>query len=536
MGVLEKTEEYMEKETVKQSSYPRVSPYLQMGRLPRLEAWFNIIAWSGFVAYFCYSTYWASQEYVLKTRSPYLVPGYSFLGRMRDESNGEWEFMRGWSKIIWPWFSIHIVLSLITRRIAFEYRFYILAQYGAVIVLYLMGYMAVLFLTVQCLVMFLVATVFRSALAVWAASGGFLVFLNTNRFIEYLLTISGMSTDEPTHYYLILYALLHTNTCYTSFCLEQCKHLQESEGKGEKARGRGFSFIDMLVYIFYLPVLFSGPLMTYDQFLLQTTLPRQPWTKSKVVNIVKDCLRVAFWILFIEITLHYFYFSALMSDPEVMDRLPRWALVGVGYCCGQFFMVKYVVVFGLPKVMTEFDQIKSADRPKCISRIYLYSEMWKKFDVGLYHFIKRHIYVPVGGSRHGLLRQIIASFLCFVFVFMWHGMDYGILIWTILNYLGILLEAMASQVTAIPSVKAFERRLLSPTNSRRLRAFVTIPSFAMSIFAIFVFFGGAEVAPIYYNKIACYGPAIVAVTAVLYTYIQSSVEIAIFEAEKGKQN
>ena len=27
----------------------------------------------------------------------------------------------------------------------------------------------------------------------------------------------------------------------------------------------------------------------------------------------------------------------------------------------------------------------------------------------------------------------------------------------------------------------------------------------MSIFAIFVFFGGAEVAPIYYNKIACYG-------------------------------
>ncbi|KAK2175409.1 hypothetical protein NP493_734g02048 [Ridgeia piscesae] len=497
MGVLEKTEEYMEKETVKQSSHPRVSPYLQMGRLPRLEAWFNIIAWSGFVAYFCYSTYWASQEYVLKTRSPYLVPGYSFLGRIR-------------------------------------YRFYILAQYGAVIVLYLMGYMAVLFLTVQCLVMFLVATVFRSALAVWAASGGFLVFLNTNRFIEYLINISGMSIDEPTQYYLILYALMTTNIRYTSFCLEQCKW--GSEGKGEKARRRGFSFIDMLVYIFYLPVLFTGPLMTYDQFLLQTTLPRQPWTKSKVVNIVKDSLRVAFWILFIEITLHYFYFSALMSDPEVMDRLPRWALVGVGYCCGQFIMIKYVVIFGLPIIMTKFDQIKLADRPKCLSRIYLYSEIWKNFDVGLYRFMKRHIYVPVGGSRHGLLRQIIASFLCFVFIFVWHGMNYGILIWTILNYLGILLEAMASQVSTIPSVKAFERRLLSPTNSRRMRAFVTIPSFAMSIFSGFVFFGGAEVGPIYYNKIACYGPGIVAVIVVLYTSIQSSIEIAIFEAEKMKQN
>ena len=32
------------------------------------------------------------------------------------------------------------------------------------------------------------------------------------------------------------------------------------------------------------------------------------------------------------------------------------------------------------------------------------------------------------------------------------------------------------------------------------------------------------------------GPAIVAVFAVLYTYIQSSIEIAIFEARKVKQN
>jgi len=99
------------------------------------------------------------------------------------------------------------------------------------------------------------------------------------------------------------------------------------------------------------------------------------------MNIVKDSLRIAFWTLFIEITLHYFYFSALMSDPGVMNSLPRWALVGVGYCCGQFFMVKYVVIFGLPKVMTEFDQIKLVDRPKCISRIYLYSDMWKLVSV-----------------------------------------------------------------------------------------------------------------------------------------------------------
>ena len=59
MGVSKKTEK--KKETSKQSSHSPGSPYLQVARLPRLEAWFNIIAWSGFVAYLCYSAYRASQ-------------------------------------------------------------------------------------------------------------------------------------------------------------------------------------------------------------------------------------------------------------------------------------------------------------------------------------------------------------------------------------------------------------------------------------------------------------------------------------------
>ena len=95
------------------------------------------------------------------------------------------------------------------------------------------------------------------------------------------------------------------------------------------------------------------------------------------MKIIKDVVRISFWALFIEVILHYFYFNAMMHDRSLLRRLPRWALVGVGYCHGQFFMVKYLVIFGIPAVLTQFDNIKSAERPKCISRIYLYSEMWK---------------------------------------------------------------------------------------------------------------------------------------------------------------
>ena len=61
MEVSEKGDGRLEKETAKQSSLPPVSPYLQMGRLPRVEAWLNHIAWSGFAGYWCLNAYWASQ-------------------------------------------------------------------------------------------------------------------------------------------------------------------------------------------------------------------------------------------------------------------------------------------------------------------------------------------------------------------------------------------------------------------------------------------------------------------------------------------
>ena len=79
------------------------------------------------------------------------------------------------------------------------------------------------------------------------------------------------SGNVTVQYFLLIYALSMTNIRYTSFCLEHCHHLRSSEGKGRQDKGQGFSFLDMFVYIFYFPVFFSGPLMTYDQFYLQVS-------------------------------------------------------------------------------------------------------------------------------------------------------------------------------------------------------------------------------------------------------------------------
>ena len=73
-----------------------------------------------------------------------------------------------------------------------------------------------------------------------------------------------------------------------------------------------------------------------------------------------------------------------------------------------------------------------------------------------YTFICRYIYVPCGGSRAGLHRQIIASLICFMYIFYWHGAEFYILMWIVLNYIGVSLEKVGSVLCSIPIVKYLE--------------------------------------------------------------------------------
>ena len=68
----------------------------------------------------------------------------------------------------------------------------------------------------------------------------------------------------------------------------------------------------------------------------------------------------------------------------------------------------------------------------------------------------RHIYIPLGGSRHGPLWQFLAAVACFSFTCFWHGaLDY-ILAWTAFNLVIVGGEALAYYVVDKPQVKEFE--------------------------------------------------------------------------------
>jgi hypothetical protein len=58
----------------------------------------------------------------------------------------------------------------------------------------------------------------------------------------------------------------------------------------------------------------------------------------------------------------------------------------------------------------------------------------------------RYIYVPIMGDGRGVLPQLFAATMCFSFVYLWHGIMPHVLIWSFLNYFGVVIEAIAKAI------------------------------------------------------------------------------------------
>lgn len=68
----------------------------------------------------------------------------------------------------------------------------------------------------------------------------------------------------------------------------------------------------------------------------------------------------------------------------------------------------------------------------------------------------RYIYIPLGGSRKGILRQLLGSAVCFAFIFWWHGAEWYLLYWCMANFVGICLETGGRLFSQLPRVVHWE--------------------------------------------------------------------------------
>ncbi|XP_023708120.1 protein-cysteine N-palmitoyltransferase Rasp isoform X3 [Cryptotermes secundus] len=294
-------------------------------------------------------------------------------------------------------------------------------------------------------------------------------------------------------------------------------------------------FVMMLGYCFYFPMLFLGPLVLYQEFEAGVLKPYAPWTLKRVKTFLLNVVRYSWWMLFLELFLHFIYVGALQMDVWYVTRLGAWAHYGMGYSMGVMFQMKYVITYGLSCTVARAEQIQTPNHPKCIGRIHLYSDMWRHFDQGLYFFLRKYIYIPMLGERPSFAVRLLASFTCFTFVYAWHRIHMFVLVWSVLNYLGVTIEAFSKAIASTTHYHKYEKYLFStPQNIRRFHALIATPLFMMSALSNFYFFAGMSVGNQFVRRLF-EGSLQENSTLFLFCYCCSQVSIEVKNWEQRKE-
>ncbi len=189
-------------------------------------------------------------------------------------------------------------------------------------------------------------------------------------------------------------------------------------------------FIALAAYVTLFPQLIAGPIVRYSDVMDQLEM-RKTQAEQVTEGIRRFIIGLGKKILLANQVA--VVWTAVSSSGEI-GVLTAW----MGALCFTFqiyfdFSGYSDMAIGLGKIFG-FDYLENFNYPYISSSI---TEFWRRWHMSLSSWFKEYLYVPLGGNRKGLTRQIINIAIVWALTGLWHGASWNFLLWGV--YYGILL-------------------------------------------------------------------------------------------------
>lgn len=194
--------------------------------------------------------------------------------------------------------------------------------------------------------------------------------------------------------------------------------------------------VDYALYVSFFPQLVAGPIVRAETFLPQCVVPRRATAEE-----VAWGLALFIFGLFMKMVLADTFFApaaeALFTATGPVHVVDAWG--GTLAFAGQIlcdFSGYSLCAIGIAAALG-FQLPDNFFRPYAAVG---FSDFWRRWHISLSTWLRDYLYIPLGGSRHGLAKTAFALTLTMWLGGLWHGAAWTFLAWGALHGAYLSLE------------------------------------------------------------------------------------------------
>lgn len=188
------------------------------------------------------------------------------------------------------------------------------------------------------------------------------------------------------------------------------------------------NFFRYALFVSFFPQLVAGPIERSKNLLKQLAVPQ----KFSYEN-AREGLLLMIWGYFLKMVIAdraAIFVDAIYADTYLYQGLYMIVaniLFAVQIYCD--FAGYSIIAMGAAKVLG-IQLMENFQSPYLSESV---SEFWRRWHISLTSWFKDYLYIPLGGSRKGLLRKHINRIIVFLVSGLWHGAEWSFVVWGGLN-------------------------------------------------------------------------------------------------------
>ena len=208
------------------------------------------------------------------------------------------------------------------------------------------------------------------------------------------------------------------------------------------------NFITFAVYVLFFPQLIVGPIVKYREMADQlhdganrcTSARAEHGAELFVFGLAKKVILAD-------------SIGALWTDIIGIQNSPSTTYVGLGNASTAlvwlgviaYSLQLYFDFSGYSMMAIGMGKMLGFDFPQNFNFPYIsrsITEFWRRWHMTLSGWFREYVYIPLGGNRKGLKRQIFNLFVVELLTGIWHGADWNFICWGLYYFILLAVEKL----------------------------------------------------------------------------------------------